>query len=1074
MITGGTGNDTLTGGAGDDKLTGGAGDDIYIFNGNADAGDDLIEDAAGGIDTIKTTASADLKSLDFNGINGGVWDQLERLVVEGQTTMTVSGTQLSGQTININESDDNGNTTLDIDVVGTAAFDFSNLTFTMAGGNAFDDRADIIDIGGDNANNNITGTILADTITGGAGADTLTGGAGNDIYVYSGTADVAAAETITEAAGGGTDRIQVDGDTNFSAITDDNSFNEIDELDITGAFTATFTGAQLTGETMSLIGDGGGVQALVVTATAGAKTDLSNISAGADWTAGTDTVTINGADGTNEVIVGTQTNDSINGGTGNDTLTGGAGNDTLNVDDTDTIDGGADTDTAAFTAAVSAANLLNEDLANVENVTVAGAFTFDFSAQTEALGITGDAADNVIVGGGDADTIDGGAGADTITGGAGADTIDGGAGNDTLNVDDTDTIDGGADTDTAAFTAAVSAANLLNEDLANVENVTVAGAFTFDFSAQTEALGITGDAADNVIVGGGDADTIDGGAGDDTITGGAGADTLTGGAGDDQFTVDAGDNTITDLSTGDIVDVADGATVSATGVTAFTATADTQNLGSAAADFEIVAAAAGATVNMNLATVITAASDGFTLTGGAEVDVLTGSDGDDVITGGAGDDRIIGGAGADSLTGGTGEDTFEFDVGIASHIPSLDTLIDGGDGSDTMFVWRGDGVVLTLDDADFENVANMESLDVRHGGGSHPISVTLGAKASDAFANGITITQTNASTLTVNGSAFTKAITATGGAGNDTLAGGGGNDTITGGAGADTLTGGAGNDTLTGGAGADQFNIDAGADSITDLGFGGADIVKVSNDATVTATVPEVDGVVLSWVATAGTVNNGTFTINIETLAGGVNLSNATGSNGFTVNLGNDSDEAIGSGMADTIVGGDGNDIITGGAGADTLTGGDGADTFNFVDSNGADIIADFTTTSDKLSFDGMTGITAVAGTAVAANAASQNVTDGAVYVFADGADGTGDEVIANYTDLVDVSAFLSAFIDFEGVNDEFIAVINDTDGNLSYAYFVDFDLGNGGKGALDVDAITLLATITEAGGNVLVAGDIA
>jgi len=121
-----------------------------------------------------------------------------------------------------------------------------------------------------------------------------------------------------------------------------------------------------------------------------------------------------------------------------------------------------------------------------------------------------------------------------------------------------------------------------------------------------------------------------------------------------------------------------------------------------------------------------------------------------------------------------------------------------------------------------------------------------------------------------------------------------------------------------------------------------------------------------------------------------------------------------------------------------------------------------------------MTGITAVVGTAVAADAAAANVADGAVYVFADGADGTGAEVIVDYTDLEDVGAFLAAAFGDEAAGDEFIAVINDTVGGQSYAYYVDFDLGDGGAGAIDEDAITLLAVITEAGGDILVAGDIA
>jgi hypothetical protein len=67
--------------------------------------------------------------------------------------------------------------------------------------------------------------------------------------------------------------------------------------------------------------------------------------------------------------------------------------------------------------------------------------------------------------------------------------------------------------------------------------------------------------------------------------------------------------------------------------------------------------------------------------------------------------------------------------------------------------------------------------------------------------------------------AFTAKLTATGGAGNDSLTGGAGNDSLTGGAGNDTLTGGAGNDSLIGGTGNDIFRYvaltDSNADTLT-------------------------------------------------------------------------------------------------------------------------------------------------------------------------------------------------------------------------------------------------------------------
>lgn len=87
---------------------------------------------------------------------------------------------------------------------------------------------------------------------------------------------------------------------------------------------------------------------------------------------------------------------------------------------------------------------------------------------------------------------------------------------------------------------------------------------------------------DNVLNGGNGDDTLNGGDGDDTLNGGAGDDTLTGGDGDDTFNVASGTDTVTDLTTGDILVVAAGATADATTAAGgFVATAETTNAGTA-------------------------------------------------------------------------------------------------------------------------------------------------------------------------------------------------------------------------------------------------------------------------------------------------------------------------------------------------------------------------------------------------------------------------------------------------------------------------------------------------------------
>ena len=142
------------------------------------------------------------------------------------------------------------------------------------------------------------------------------------------------------------------------------------------------------------------------------------------------------------------------------------------------------------------------------------------SSTPEDARIIGDAGNDTLYGGDDADWIEGGAGDDTLKGDAGDDTIDGGAGDDWIAGDaGDDTIDGGAGDDW-----------LYGRE----------GNDTID-----------GGAGDDLLYGNADDDTIYGGAGDDRINGGAGDDTLIGEAGDDRFVYAAGNDTIKDFTDGD-------------------------------------------------------------------------------------------------------------------------------------------------------------------------------------------------------------------------------------------------------------------------------------------------------------------------------------------------------------------------------------------------------------------------------------------------------------------------------------------------------------------------------------------
>ena len=224
----------------------------------------------------------------------------------------------------------------------------------------------------------IVGGSGTDEITSGAGADTINGGAGNDTFLFN-TSDAASGETINDS-NGTADTIKVLTSTDFSLLnttgTTTLSAMGIEQILITSGQTATFTGAQLTGQGINVNAISAAAAALVVTATTNATTDLSaltftaqaNPAVGNAFDTGVDTVTINGAGGTNTIngtsladtINGTGTGtDTIDGKAGNDTITGGAGSDVITGGaGADIIDGGSDNDTYVVSTVTSDTGLV--------------------------------------------------------------------------------------------------------------------------------------------------------------------------------------------------------------------------------------------------------------------------------------------------------------------------------------------------------------------------------------------------------------------------------------------------------------------------------------------------------------------------------------------------------------------------------------------------------------------------------------------------------------------------------------------------------------------------------------------
>jgi Ca2+-binding RTX toxin-like protein len=186
LITGGLGDDALDGGLGADTMVGGAGSDTYIVDNSADVvgeADPLTGADAGGVDTIKTTAStytlgnyieklSYIGSSDFAGTGNG----LDNVLTGGAGADTMSGA-------------------LGNDVVN-------------AGGGG--DR-----LIGDDGNDKLNGDAGQDTLVGGLGTDVLTGGADAD-YFYFASAVANSRDTIADFVQG-QDKIAIQA-SGFSAL----------------------------------------------------------------------------------------------------------------------------------------------------------------------------------------------------------------------------------------------------------------------------------------------------------------------------------------------------------------------------------------------------------------------------------------------------------------------------------------------------------------------------------------------------------------------------------------------------------------------------------------------------------------------------------------------------------------------------------------------------------------------------------------------------------------------------------------------------------------------------------------
>jgi len=564
--------------------------------------------------------------------------------------------------------------------------------------------------------------------------------------------------------------------------------------------------------------------------------------------------------------------------------------------------------------------------------------------------VTGDAHDNIIMGG---------KGNDVLNGGGGADTMTGGAGNDTYYVDDANdkTIELSAKDGTDTVIASRDWA--LGDFL---ENLTLA--------AGAGNINGTGNALANTIIGN---------EGNNRLDGGAGNDTLKGGAGDDTYVVDSAGDKLTE---------------------------------NANAGTDKVESSVTWTLGLNF--------ENLTLTESASINGI-GNAVANVITGNSGNNILDGKAGADTMSGGAGNDTYYVEN-------SGDTVSEtsAGDGTDTVistisYVLGQYLENLTLIGSAAINGTGNERANVIIGNGAS--NIIDGGAGSDKLdgAGGIdTISYATAATGVTVDISQKSGIGTTGGD-TDTLlnfeniTGSAHDDTLIGNSLANVINGGAGADAMTGGAGNDTYYVDDIHDTVSEVSAkDGTDTVISTVDFTLGNFVENLT------LAGAGSVNaTGNALNNIligntgynrldggagaDTMKGGAGndtyvVDNAGDKLTENLNEGTDTVEAsvtwtLGKNFENlTLTGsaainGTGNELsnaITGNAANNTLKGGAGADTFVFLGAHfGVDTVADFIATGtahDTLQFDS----TVFADQGTARSAATQVGKDVFIYTSAD------------------------------------------------------------------------------------------
>ncbi len=653
ILFGTNGDDTLTGGAGDDTFLGGPGNDTL----NGDAGTDSVTYASASTPVAvnlalgTATKSDGLDTLiSIENVFGGIADD----ILTGNGSDNVMYGLDGDDTLDAGDGDDFLYGGLGNDIIrGGAGVDTifyaavtGPVTVNLALGTA----------SGSEGNDTLSGI---EFVFGGSFADVLTGNDDNNHLLASDGADIL-------NGGGGDDFLDgsfgddtIDGGTGIDTTTFLGSFSEYAVAYDQGSGQFTIADLRLLRDGTNVVRN---VEHFIFIDGAKTAAELSD-GAAADTTPPSliSVTPANGATGVApEANIVATFSESISRGTGTIQLLRGDGVVVESYDVATSRNIIIDGNTATLDPSlkllpgtqytIDAPPTAFKDLAGNS-----GPATNPFPSFTaRGTSQTGTSASEKLTGGVDEDLLDGGGGDDELDGGEGNDALRGGSGNNTLK--------GGPGTDAALYSSAGGPVTV------NLELGTATGAGFNDALSSIENVvgspfpdGITGDAADNELLGLQGDDNLSGGKGKDMLDGGLGADHMEGGNDDDTYVVDDFGDLVVELA--DLLPAT-----------------PTSGLG-------LDLAKIGDSVKASISFVLPSFVENLALIALAGNLSGFGNSADNVLEGNEGNNNFTGAGGNDTIDGNTGRDT-----AIFSSLRGNNTLtklvagwtVSGPDGTDTI------------------------------------------------------------------------------------------------------------------------------------------------------------------------------------------------------------------------------------------------------------------------------------------------------------------------------------------------------------------------------------------------------